>query len=175
MEVVEAIKLIKPGIIAGRKSSWADLGCGDGLFTLALSEILGVGSTIYAVDEKRGALAKVSTIPGIDLKRLLGNFEKDDLFLSDLDGILMANSLHFVKDKSRFIQKAARWMKDNGCFIIVEYDMDKSNRWVPFPISFDSCKKLLSGLGFSMQRIGERVSLYNNQGIYAAKVNPPTP
>ncbi len=168
MKQIEAIALIQNGVSSGSVSSWADLGCGDGLFTQALASIIGNGSTIYAVDENRKALSRIENVSGIRIEKIVGNFEKDELQLKSLDGILMANSLHFVKDKSSFLQKAKGWMKKDARFLIVEYDTDTANRWVPYPLSYTSLQNLFSSLGFSTEKIGEHKSIYNRAGMYAA-------
>ena len=51
----KAITLIRPGL-SGPGGVWADLGCGDGIFTLALHSLVGPGSEIYAIDNDRHAL-----------------------------------------------------------------------------------------------------------------------
>src|SRR5207237_9801429 len=56
MELHTAIELIKPGITPVQNARWADLGCGQGLFTRALAQIIGKESTIYAVDANSHAL-----------------------------------------------------------------------------------------------------------------------
>ena len=40
-------------------TSWADLGAGSGAFTLALRELLGPSTQIYAVDRDRNRLASL--------------------------------------------------------------------------------------------------------------------
>ena len=49
MNISDAIEMIRDavGVSAG---VWADLGAGTGTFTRALTEVLGAGSTVYAVD-----------------------------------------------------------------------------------------------------------------------------
>ena len=52
MQLSEAIELIQKINIPGNKPQvWADLGCGDGLFTRALATLLPEGSIIHAVDK----------------------------------------------------------------------------------------------------------------------------
>jgi ubiquinone/menaquinone biosynthesis C-methylase UbiE len=171
MDLNIATELIKPAITGTNvKSNWADLGCGTGLFTSALAQLLHEGSTIYAVDLNKRSLERLQPFSSVELKKIVADFSTDDLAISKLDGILMANSLHFVKDKISFIQKAQHWLKKDGFFLIVEYDMDKSNTWVPYPLSFDSSKRLFSQLGFAIKKIGEHASVYNRSGMYAAVI-----
>ncbi len=170
MELGRALDLIKPGVTPLENATWADLGCGDGLFTRALAQVLGDNGTIYAVDSRTGVLEKIPSIPQIHLQKIIADFEVDELPFAGLDGILMANSLHFVKDKKTFIKKAKSWLKISGCFLIIEYNTDKPNHWVPYPISFASVLKLFSELEFIVQKISERPSLYNRAGMYGAKM-----
>ncbi len=40
------------------KDTWADLGCGSGIFTYALASLLKKGSTIYAIDRDIASFKK---------------------------------------------------------------------------------------------------------------------
>jgi ubiquinone/menaquinone biosynthesis C-methylase UbiE len=171
MILQKAIQLIKPGIIVGQKAVWADLGSGDGLFTRALATLLGEGSVIYAVDTNRNSLQKITAVKGVDIKTIVANFENDELSFVQLSGILMANSLHFVKDKVSFIKRAESWLMKGASLLIVEYDMDTANRWVPYPMSYATCVDIFSSLGYAVHKIGTEISLYNRQGIFAAKLH----
>ena len=97
---------------------WADLGCGSGVFTLALAEILAPGSTIEAID-LNPTIAAQTTPRGITIISRKADFTKLDLApisagpsartpattSPGFDGILMANSMHYVADKRDFLQK----------------------------------------------------------------------
>ena len=171
MDLDKATELIKPAFTdIGVKTYWADLGCGSGLFTSALAQLLHEGSFIYGVDSSKHSLERLQPFTSVGLKKIVADFTRDDLAISELDGILMANSLHFVKDKISFIQKTQQWLKKDGLILLVEYDMDKSNTWVPYPLSFDSSKRLFSQLGFAINKIGEHASVYNRAGMYAAVI-----
>ena len=147
---------------------WADLGCGSGLFTTALSQLLPQGSTVYGIDTHptlHRQDAPTSIIP------LMADFIKDPLDLPLLDGILMANSLHYVKDKPALIQKLKLNMHPHSPFLIVEYDTDKPvSTWVPYPISYDALTRLFNG--HKIQKLGERPSVYGRANMYAALVRP---
>ena len=168
MNTTEAKKLIGKGIeTTPSKSAWADLGCGNGTFTKALAELLGTGSKIFAIDQTQVHDFPISNKVAIQFLKL--NFERDDFPFSKIDGILMANSLHCIKDKSSLLQKLKSHLRENGRLIIIEYDTEASNTWVPFPIPFLKLKELLIQAGFkSIEKIRERDSIYRSQKMYAS-------
>jgi len=171
MQLSEAIALIDNGRLQQHdKSIWADLGCGSGLFTHALSTWLAPESTVHAIDK-----ASLHQLPNqfgkviIDKAQL--DFVKEELPLPSLDGILMANSLHYVKDQIAFIKKTDKYLKKTGCFIIVEYDTESANPWVPYPLGFSSLKSLFTKAGYtSVSKLHERPSVYNSAMMYSALI-----
>ena len=168
MQISHAIRLIdhhlKPGI-----NTWADLGCGEGLFTKALSGFLPPDSLIYAVDTNKHALSKVSVKEGIALQVVELDFVKDTLPLNSISGILMTNSLHFVKDKQALIHKLTDYLCDDGYFLMVEYDTDTANHWVPYPVSFDSLKHLFAPFHYTASKLMQLPSRYHGM-MYSAIV-----
>jgi len=167
MTLREAIALIdaaKPFLPQASPQHWADLGCGAGLFTEALAKILPAQSTVYGVDTNPGLRQSTHIIP------IKADFVKDDLPLSDLDGILMANSLHYVKDKPALLEKLSACMRPGSPMIIVEYDTDQAvSTWVPYPLSYTSLTKLFTAAGYQqVKKLGQRPSAYGRANIYAA-------
>jgi trans-aconitate methyltransferase len=169
VQLSRAVSLIQHSI-AVQENVWADLGCGDGLFTNALSQLLPEKSSIYAVDKNKRALNEVSVKHGIQLKKFILDFEHDHLPFENVSGILMANSFHFVKDKNGFIHKVLNCLVADGYFIMVEYDTDKSNLWVPYPISFNNLKQFFDAYSYTTQKLHETPSRYHGI-IYSALIN----
>jgi ubiquinone/menaquinone biosynthesis C-methylase UbiE len=171
MEVTEAVALIESGFQdRTRKESWADLGCGSGTFTKALAALLQEGSKIYAVD-KESQHFSIQKAPTAAIEFLKLDFMSDTLPFADLDGILMANALHYVKDKPAFIEKLKKHIKGDGQMVIVEYDTEQRNPWVPYPVSYENLMKIFSSCGFNrIEKLGERKSIYRAAKIYACSI-----
>ena len=104
MEISDAVNLIEAGLSDNTpNSTWEELGCGRGTFTKALAKLLGNGSRIYAIDKDNQQTPSV--YDGVKIEFIKVNFEHDPIPHSNLDGILMANSLHYIKDKLTFARK----------------------------------------------------------------------
>ncbi len=170
MEIAAARKLIRPAILPGIQM-WADLGAGGGLFTRALAEELEEGSSIWAVDRQATPLTSITVKAGIHLTTRAIDFTSGDLDLAQMDGILMANSLHFVNDKLSLLRRLSTQLRNPGRLLLVEYDTNRSNQWVPFPISLRKLEELVfeNGLG-TVTKVGEAESIYNSSGMYSAVV-----
>lgn len=140
MDHADHVALIRPGV-AGSGGTWADIGAGTGAFTLALADLLEDGSRIVAVDRDAGVLrqnarAVTSRFPGIELITLVADLD-GPLDLPTLDGLVAANSLHFVPPDRRIavIAALARRLRPGAPFVVVEYDADRGNPWVSHPFS----------------------------------------
>ena len=71
------------------------------------------------------------------------------LELPVLDGLVAANSLHFVaRDRQvEAIRGLAAHLRPGGAFVVVEYDADRGNPWVPNPFSAGSWETLAAAAG----------------------------
>lgn len=148
---------------------WADLGAGDGTFTLALAEVLASGSVIHAMDLDGSALRKIpSAHKGAQITVHRGNFIQQPWPFADLDGILMANSLHYVEDQAPFIRSCESFMKSRPHFLIVEYDTSEATRWVPYPVSQTRLMTLFKRAGYASVRVlRSRPSIYRRASLYS--------
>ena len=171
MNLENAINLLNhPKIRVDIPQTWGDLGCGTGLFTGALARQLAYGSKIYAVDRNIETF-RPDIQEGVTLVQVKADFVLDTLPMENLDGILMANSLHFVSGKPDFIKKLGRYFRKQESYLVVEYDTNVSNTWVPYPISFISLKEFFFTAGFNfVEKIHEIQSRYRNGSIYSALI-----
>ena len=171
MTVPEAFGLLLPaGWDRNTPARWADLGCGSGLFTEALARLLPPRSVVHAVDTDAAALLKIPDVPDRHFSRVCADFTEFPWpFAPGLDGLLMANSLHYVEDKRGFLEKAVSYLGPEGRVLLVEYDTTAGNPWVPFPLPFIAAVQLFEEGGFArVRRLGERPSRYRNGNLYAA-------
>ena len=163
------VALIKDGIVGG---TWADLGAGTGAFTLALADCLGGQGTIYAVDQDKHALDQQKRVmqeqfPDMDVHYVVSDFARKINF-PPLDGVVMANSLHFQREKNAVLQLVRSYLKPNGRLVIVEYNADKGNMWVPYPFSYGTWEKMATQNGFKeTQHLSSYPSRFLNE-IYSA-------
>jgi SAM-dependent methyltransferase len=173
----DAIDLLTDsGVGALGPTTWADLGCGTGTFTLALADLLSPGSAIHAMDRDSRALRHIpARHKSIRITTHHGDFTRKVWPFVNLDGILLANSLHYVDDPATFIRACEPLMTVPRRFLIVEYDTDESGRWVPYPVSQVRLRLLFADAGYSSIRmLRSRPSVYRRAALYAALVTGPT-
>lgn len=157
MDHTDHVDLLKPAnLLSG--GTWADFGAGSGAFTLALQELVGPAATIYAVDKDRGALKRLEAahrqrFSATDHLLPLNQDFSRPFDLPALDGILMANSLHYFKDQEKVLRHVHGFLKPNGALLLVEYNVDSGNLWVPHPFSFKTYRLLARRAGFSEPRL----------------------
>ena len=173
MNHADHVVLIKDGV-ADRGGRWADLGAGEGAFTLALADVLGPQAHIVAVDKDARSLR---TLDG-RFETRVADFTKG-LDLHDLDGVLMANSLHFVRDKETVLKAVGGMLRPGGRLIIVEYGTDRGNAWVPHPFTYQRWETMAARAGFTGTRLLRTVpsrwlgSMYSAVSEAPARPLPP--
>ena len=162
MNHADHVALIKDGV--GEKGGrWADLGAGEGAFTHALAELLGPDAHIVAVDKDPRALR---TLDG-RFETRVADFTKG-LDLEDLDGVVMANSLHFVREKEPVLKAVRAMLRPGGRLIVVEYGTDRGNAWVPYPFSYAKWETMAARAGFTGTRLLRTVPSRWLSSMYSA-------
>jgi ubiquinone/menaquinone biosynthesis C-methylase UbiE len=155
--------LIAPAVPA-RGGRWADLGAGAGTFTEALARLLGPEGSVIAVDRERGALAKLrrlaerppaSAAPVVVIEGDLSQPLSSDL-LHELDGVLIANVLHFFEDPTAVLEHAIAMLRETGRIVVLEYDGVAANQWVPYPVSLKRLGEVARGVGMGNPTVTAR-------------------
>lgn len=171
MDHQDHVNLVAKGI-PSPGGVWADLGSGAGAFTLALAELIGPAGEIYSVDKDHAALRRQQSamqrhFPAVTVHYRVADFERP-LNLPPLDGAIMANALHFTRHKAHVIRLIRGYLKAGGRFLLVEYDIDRGNRWVPHPLSYSTWTELAQRSGFEhTELLATRPSRFLGR-IYAA-------
>ncbi len=163
--------LLTKGIPA-RGGVWADLGSGTGAFTLALADLIGPQGRIYSVDKDRGSLreqerAMRARFPANHVEYIHADFTRP-LDLPPLDGIVMANSLHFARHKDPVLQLVRSYLRPGGRLLLVEYSTDRGNMWVPFPLSYNTWESVAHQNGFTQTQLLATVPSRYFGGMYSA-------
>ena len=178
MEHADHVALIRDGVKgAGRR--WLELGSGRGAFTLALAELLGPGGEIVAVDRNAGDLRQLAStmaacFPATGLRTVNADFTAPiSTEGTSFDGLLAANALHFVRDPAGVIDRLLPMFRPAARVIMVEYDSDSGNPWVPHPFSFGRWVAMATAAGLADTRLIGRVPSRFLEAIYAAASEVP--
>lgn len=170
------VALIRDGV-PGPGGTWADFGSGTGAFSLALAELIGSQATLYAIDKGRGTLRRLEEVmrrrfPDLQVHYLAADYTRP-LDLPSLDGVVMANALHFQRRKDGVVQHLYSYLRPGGRLLLVEYNVDRGNVWVPHPLSFQTWKTIAHRNGFVDTRLmATRPSRFLHE-IYAAVSRKP--
>lgn len=174
MNHLDHVNLLR-GAIASPGGTWADFGSGTGAFTLALAELIGPAGKIYSLDKDQGSLqiqarSMGSQFPGVSVDYLRADFNHP-VDLPRLDGAVMANALHFVAHarKPEVVRQIKGYLKPGGRLILVEYNVDAGNMWVPYPISYKSWEAIARQAGFEHTGMLAKVPSRFLKEIYSAQ------
>jgi trans-aconitate methyltransferase len=143
--------------------TWADLGAGEGTFTRALADRLEPPSTVIAVDQDASALAALARrvkVDGVRVTPVTGDFTQPSEWApadaAPLDGILLANALHYVTDTEAVLARLVGRMRTGGRLVLIEYDRRGPNPWVPHPIPIARWPSLAAATGLTALAITAR-------------------
>jgi len=167
MNLQQAINFIKPAITP-TNGLWADIGAGTGTFTLALDQILDKDSTIYATDKNPHGLWRLEMS---NCKLIIEEHDfNNDFNLPMMDGIVLANALHYSDNPKGTIENILKILKPGGTFILIEYEKKEPLiPWIPYPIPFGNFEKLAEQCDLCKPEIIAKIpSSYGHEHIYLA-------
>ncbi len=94
-----------------------------------------------------------AAFPEVEVQYIEADYTRR-LDLPQLDGIVMANALHFQRKrrKADVLDLAHGYLKPGGRLLVVEYNTDRGNLWVPHPFSYATWERLAAEHGFGDTR-----------------------
>lgn len=172
---------------------WAELGSGDGAFTLALVDLLeqayaadpagtpaprviSIDRDSRALQRQRAALDHAFPNAATQVTQLTADYrDLAALHLPPLDGVLAANTLHYVRPKPRaaLLRELAQLLRPGGRFIVVEYNVDRGNLWVPHAFSATRWQQMAHDAGLTNPRLLHTRPSRHLREIYAASATRP--
>jgi len=172
MNQQDAIALLRAAIPAADGETWADLGAGSGVFTRALATLVGAGGHVIAVDRDARGLAAIRAWAARERGGAGVTVREADvaapLELPVLDGVVMANVLHFIADAPGALGRIVERMRPGGRLVLIEYESRRPSPWVPYPVSAARFADLAAGAGLTPPRIAAtRPSAYGGE-LYVA-------
>lgn len=180
MDHHDHVELIRAGVEGATDGPWADLGAGTGAFTLALADLLGPGGQVIAVDRDGADVAEAAhrvrdAFPDVGIVTHATDFTLP-MELPPLAGLVLANALHFVARERQVpvLRSLVAQLRPGGRLIVVEYDADTGNQWVPHPFSSQTWERMAPAAGLVRVRRIARVPSRFLGAIYSSVGNRPT-
>ncbi|MCC7207656.1 MAG: class I SAM-dependent methyltransferase, partial [Anaerolineae bacterium] len=149
-EIVSLIRAGVPDYSPDQRVVWADLGAGGGNFTRALADLLPPPGVIHALDLAVRRERDEHAPNGVRILWRRGDFTRP-LDLPTLDGVLMANALHFVPQAQQpaALRNVCGALRPGGRLVLVEYEPDRPLPFVPYPVAFSDVEALAAACGLN--------------------------
>ncbi len=116
-------------------SSVADIGSGVGYFSLKLSQDVGPSGHVFAVDIRRTPLLVLRARAVLSRRRnietTLGGENDPRLPKRSLDAILVANTLHEIRDRRSMLTQIRRSLAPGGRLVVLDREPAIGNRDAP--------------------------------------------
>jgi len=128
-ETVMSLAAIKPGMTV------ADIGAGEGYYTVRLAERVGAGGRVLAQDIDRGALERLGQrverekLDNVSIKA--GAPDDPRLPANSFDRVFMVHMYHEVAEPYAFLWRLAPALKQGGQIIVVDRDRPTDQHGIP--------------------------------------------
>lgn len=161
--------IMDPGKVltdAPRKGEvFLDAGCGDGVFSVAASAMVGEQGRVYAVDADAEAISRLKeeiSQKGIaNIEALVSDISKGlPIAGESVDVAFMANVLHGLVangEAEGALKEIARVVRAGGKLLVVDFKKIETPAGPPLSIrlSPDEVEDLIGGYGFTKERVKE--------------------
>jgi len=152
---------ILPRIGLRRGSTFIDVGCGGGFFTIPAAKIVGKSGVVYGLDIDSESIevvkqrAKREELDNLVL--VVGDAEKTIVCESCADIVFLANVLHDFGDPLEVLRNSKRMLKQGGLFVDLDWKKIKTEYGPPLNIRFseEQAKQLIEEAGFRAEAPAE--------------------
>ena len=152
---------ILPSIGLKSGSTFIDVGCGEGFFTIPAAKIVGKSGVVYGLDVDEEAIetleekAKREELDNLVL--VVGDAERTILCELCADIVFFANVLHDFNDPLKVLRNSKRMLKQNGLLVDLDWKKKSSEFGPPLNIRFNEtqAKELIEKAGFRIEAIRE--------------------
>ena len=153
----DRLKELRPGEfltrVAGVKAGMVcvDLGCGTGIFTLPMAEIVGPAGRVYAVDSNPEMLESVAAhSQGPQLTLVQADAASTGIAAGSTNVCLVALVMHEVASPSQLLAEGFRLLVPGGVLAIIEWKIESPGGPPPeIRIGGDRARELLASAGFA--------------------------
>jgi len=141
----------------------ADLGAGEGYFSIRLAKTVGPNGIVYASDINENVL---KILEQISKQNNLNNIviihgEPTDPLLPNksTDLVLIVNTIHMIDDFNTFMLNTFKGLKPNGNVVIVQWDAEKmqkeltSSSSISYSLSMSTTLRKILNSGLDVQKI----------------------
>jgi SAM-dependent methyltransferase len=135
----------------------ADLGCGEGYYSIPLATLVRESGMVYAVDQSANALSalqeKVKDLnmrEGL-IKTVQADATKTDIPGGSIDIVFLANMFHNVVHKEELVDEIKRLLKPSGVVVDIDWMRIETPFGPPYAlrVSDNEIRGLFIGFGFT--------------------------
>ncbi|NOY07504.1 MAG: class I SAM-dependent methyltransferase [Spirochaetes bacterium] len=176
--LLDSEKVIR-GIGLKKEDIFLDAGCGEGYFSIAVSEMLGNNGRVYAIDIDNRS---ISLLEESIKKKNIGNIEvftgditkKLPIGNDSIDVCLMANVFHGLvinKEVESTLNEIFRVLKPDGTLAIVDFKKTDGPPGPPVSIRIapEEVEEIISRYGFKKKKVIE-AGKYHYTVIFVKKI-----
>jgi hypothetical protein len=110
---------------------------------------------------------------GVMIRPWIGDVTEMPWPFGPLHGQLLANVLHYVGDQPAFLRGCREQLAEDGRLLVVEYDIDRANPWVPYPVPRGALTALCIAAGFArVVALQSWPSIYQRAPLYSVLAAP---
>ncbi|MCL4447141.1 MAG: class I SAM-dependent methyltransferase [Thermoplasmatales archaeon] len=144
------------GILQG--SAVADIGCGDGHFTIPIASMVSESGTVYAVDSNEYALSylreKITNLGNGETVIKVVNADIMDSGIPErsMDLVFLANVFHDIDDKGEFLKEAKRMLRPSGRIVDLDWTKTETIFGPPYSMRVEETEveSLFEEFGFEL-------------------------